>query len=146
MLFRSARESLLWEHKQLGALQEVRREDLALAGNRIEAARAALKVVRETVALNLIRAPVSGRILEIYAFPGEAVPTQGLLDLGSGRDMMVEVEVYVTDIDRVRLGAPAVVTGDAFRESLTGEVVEIVPGEGLMQKPDAFGCHLGDYT
>jgi ABC-type branched-subunit amino acid transport system substrate-binding protein len=26
------------------------------------------------------------------------------------------------------------------------EVVEIVPGEGLMQKPDAFGCNLGDYT
>jgi ABC-type branched-subunit amino acid transport system substrate-binding protein len=26
------------------------------------------------------------------------------------------------------------------------EVVEIVPGEGLMQKPDAFGCNLGAYT
>lgn len=26
------------------------------------------------------------------------------------------------------------------------EVMEIVPGEGLMQKPDAFGCKLGDYT
>jgi len=26
------------------------------------------------------------------------------------------------------------------------EVVEIVPGAGLMQKPDAFGCNLGDYT
>src|SRR3954465_10908786 len=26
------------------------------------------------------------------------------------------------------------------------DVVEIVPGEGLMQKPDAFGCHLGAYT
>ena len=26
------------------------------------------------------------------------------------------------------------------------EVVEVVPGEGLMQKPDAFGCNLGDYT
>jgi hypothetical protein len=25
-------------------------------------------------------------------------------------------------------------------------VVEIVPGKGLMQKPDAFGCQLGDYT
>ena len=25
------------------------------------------------------------------------------------------------------------------------EVIEIVPGEPLMQKPDAFGCHLGDY-
>jgi ABC-type branched-subunit amino acid transport system substrate-binding protein len=26
------------------------------------------------------------------------------------------------------------------------DVVEIVPGEGLMQKPDAFGCNLGGYT
>src|SRR3569623_1783009 len=26
------------------------------------------------------------------------------------------------------------------------DVVEIVPGEGLMQKPDVFGCHLGDYS
>jgi ABC-type branched-subunit amino acid transport system substrate-binding protein len=26
------------------------------------------------------------------------------------------------------------------------DIVEIVPGEGLMQKPDAFGCKLGDYT
>ena len=26
------------------------------------------------------------------------------------------------------------------------DVVEIVPGKGLMQAPDAFGCKLGDYT
>jgi branched-chain amino acid transport system substrate-binding protein len=26
------------------------------------------------------------------------------------------------------------------------EVVEVVPGAGLMQKPDAFGCKLGEYT
>ena len=26
------------------------------------------------------------------------------------------------------------------------EIVEIVPGAGLMQKPDEFGCKLGDYT
>lgn len=26
------------------------------------------------------------------------------------------------------------------------DVVEVVPGEPLMQKPDAFGCKLGDYT
>jgi branched-chain amino acid transport system substrate-binding protein len=25
------------------------------------------------------------------------------------------------------------------------EVLEVVPGEGLMQKPDAFGCNLGEY-
>lgn len=26
------------------------------------------------------------------------------------------------------------------------DIVEIVPGEGVMQTPDAFGCKLGDYT
>jgi ABC-type branched-subunit amino acid transport system substrate-binding protein len=26
------------------------------------------------------------------------------------------------------------------------EVLEVLPGEPLMQKPDAFGCQLGDYT
>jgi ABC-type branched-subunit amino acid transport system substrate-binding protein len=26
------------------------------------------------------------------------------------------------------------------------EVVEVVPGDGIMQKPDAFGCKLGAYT
>lgn len=26
------------------------------------------------------------------------------------------------------------------------DVVEVVPGKGLMQAPDAFGCKLGDYT
>lgn len=26
------------------------------------------------------------------------------------------------------------------------EVIEVVPGAGLMQKPDAFGCNLGAYT
>jgi branched-chain amino acid transport system substrate-binding protein len=26
------------------------------------------------------------------------------------------------------------------------EVVEVIPGAGLMQKPDAFGCQLGSYT
>jgi ABC-type branched-subunit amino acid transport system substrate-binding protein len=26
------------------------------------------------------------------------------------------------------------------------EVLEVIPGAGLMQKPDAFGCKLGDYT
>ena len=26
------------------------------------------------------------------------------------------------------------------------DVVEVVPGEGVMQPPDAFGCKLGPYT
>jgi hypothetical protein len=36
--------------------------------------------------------------------------------------------------------------GDMKNKEDYWDVTEIVPGEGLMQKPDAFGCQLGDYT
>ena len=36
--------------------------------------------------------------------------------------------------------------GDMKNKEDFWEVTEIVPGEPLMQKPDAFGCNLGDYT
>jgi ABC-type branched-subunit amino acid transport system substrate-binding protein len=36
--------------------------------------------------------------------------------------------------------------GDMHNKEDYWEVVEVVPGAGLMQAPDAFGCHLGSYT
>jgi len=36
--------------------------------------------------------------------------------------------------------------GDMKNKEDYWEVLEVVPGEPLMQKPDEFGCHLGDYT
>ena len=46
---------------------------------------------------------------------------------------------------------PVVITRGKKQADMKGpddfyDVVEVVPGEGLMQKPDAFGCKLGDYT
>lgn len=122
----TARESVHREQHQLKSLRNIRREDLALASNKVEAAEAARKVALENVELNLIRAPVSGRVLEVHAFPGEAVGEQGVLEMGSGGEMLVEAEVYVSDIGRVRMGAPAFVSGDAIPGDLKGQVIEIV--------------------
>jgi HlyD family secretion protein len=123
----TAQKSLLWEREHLKSMRDIRKEDLALAASKVAAAEGARKVVRENLELDIIRAPVSGRVLDIYAFPGEAVVAgRGILELGSGRDMMVEAEVYVSDISRVRIGAPTVVSGDAFRGSVKGHVIEIV--------------------
>ena len=36
--------------------------------------------------------------------------------------------------------------GDMKNKEDFWEVLEIVPGAGVMQAPDAFGCKLGDYT
>lgn len=122
----TARASLSQERDRLRSLKDIRKEDLALAAGKVEAAEANRKVAQESVELNLIRAPVSGRVLEVHAFAGEAVSERGLLEMGSGREMLVETEVYVSDIGRVRIGAPAVVSGDAIPGDLKGEVAEVV--------------------
>ncbi|MBV9015634.1 MAG: substrate-binding protein [Alphaproteobacteria bacterium] len=36
--------------------------------------------------------------------------------------------------------------GDMRNKEDFWEILEVVPGDDLMQKPDAFGCHLGEYT
>jgi branched-chain amino acid transport system substrate-binding protein len=59
-------------------------------------------------------------------------------------------EVYFRKEDHQLVRPVIIVKGKAPKE-MKGkedfwEVVEVVPGAPLMQKPDAFGCNLGDYT
>ena len=59
-------------------------------------------------------------------------------------------EVYFRKEDH-QCVRPVIIVKGKMEKDMKGkedyyDVVEIVPGEGLMQKPDAFGCNLGDYT
>ena len=59
-------------------------------------------------------------------------------------------EVYFRQQDHQLVRPVIIVKGKATKDMANKEdyweVVEVVPGEPLMQKPDAFGCKLGDYT
>jgi ABC-type branched-subunit amino acid transport system substrate-binding protein len=59
-------------------------------------------------------------------------------------------EVWFRAADHQLVRPVVIVKGKAPEEMQAPDdywdVVEIVPGEGLMQAPDAFGCKLGDYT
>ena len=80
--------------------------------------------------------------------------------LSARRDQVVRVAAQAQLDGRARCsGAPAdhqlvrpvvIVKGKAPKDMKNKEdyweVVEVVPGAGLMQKPDAFGCNLGSYT
>jgi branched-chain amino acid transport system substrate-binding protein len=59
-------------------------------------------------------------------------------------------EVYFRGADH-QLVRPVIIErgkkpGDMKNPEDFYEIVEVVPGEGLMQAPDAFGCKLGSYT
>src|SRR5690242_19704702 len=59
-------------------------------------------------------------------------------------------EVYFRKEDHQLVRPVIIVKGKAPKEMKNKEdyweVLEVVPGAPLMQKPDAFGCNLGDYT
>ena len=59
-------------------------------------------------------------------------------------------EVYFRKEDH-QLVRPVVIVQGKKQSEMKGKedfwnVIEIVPGAPLMQKPDAFGCNLGDYA
>ncbi|MGF1520098.1 MAG: efflux RND transporter periplasmic adaptor subunit [Nodosilinea sp.] len=97
--------------------------------SRVDSAAQSLALAEAQLARTIIRAPQSGQVLDIFAYPGESVsPGDGpVLALGDTRQMVVVAEVYETDIGLVQLGQPATITSrnGAFGDTLTGTVSEI---------------------
>jgi len=82
---------------------------------------------------------------------GSFYPPDVIKSYEAGRKIQSTVgEVYYRKEDHQCVRPVIIVKGKMEKEMKNKEdyydVVEIVPGEGLMQKPDAFGCNLGEYT
>lgn len=93
----------------------------------VESSQQNLNLAEARLERTIIRAPSSGRVLRIVTRAGEAIGTNGILDLGDTSQMFVVAEVYETDVGLVRLGQPAVISSrnGAFSEPLTGKVSSI---------------------
>jgi HlyD family secretion protein len=89
--------------------------EIEVAAARVEVAQAELERAR-------IKAPFSGRILDVLAQPGEFIGAEGLLELGRVDKMYAVAEVYETDIRNVKIGQKATVTSDALPHALSGRV------------------------
>lgn len=98
---------------------------VALAEKGVEVARAAVERARAEAGRSYIRAPFSGRVLEILARPGEFVGEQGVLELARVDRMYAIAEVYETDIRYVETGQRARVESPALEQPLEGTVETI---------------------
>jgi HlyD family secretion protein len=63
--------------------------------------------------------------LKIHTRAGEKIAAEGVVDLGQTQRMTALLEVYESDVKRIKLGQSAKVTSDAIGEDLTGSVREI---------------------
>jgi branched-chain amino acid transport system substrate-binding protein len=82
---------------------------------------------------------------------GSFYPPDVIKSFEAGRKIQSTVgEVYFRKEDHQLVRPVVIVQGKKPSEMKNKEdfwnVLEIVPGAPLMQSPDAFGCHLGDYT
>ena len=101
---------------------------LELQGARTEAWAEREKVKAELL-LTQLRAPIAGTVLKLHARVGERPADKGVLELGASDRMQALVEVYESDIDRVRLGQPVSLISEngGFQGNLSGEVIRISP-------------------
>ena len=108
-------------------IAEVRPVDIATKAREVDSAIAALKRAETNLAQAYIRAPMDGQILKIRTRLGEKVSNDGIVELGATDRMVAVLEVYQTEIDRVKVGQSATISGQAFQ----GEVKGIVSQVGL---------------
>jgi HlyD family secretion protein len=122
----TARHAMRRERELLQSVQQVRLEDVQVAQRKFEVALAKERYATTELNRYQITSPASGTVLEIHAYPGETVTSEGILDLGDVGNMFVVAEVYMSDVPRVREGARASITGEGFAGPLTGKVEEIL--------------------
>ncbi len=85
-------------------------------------AEAALEVARARLAMEEIRSPVAGQVLQIHARPGERIGADGFLALGETRRMLTVAEVYETDVAGLEPGQRARISSPALPERVPGVV------------------------
>ncbi len=112
-----------------GSLDTRETDLLKLVGERNEAQAQLARVTADLVNTEL-RAPIDGMVLRLHARVGERPSdADGILEMGASDRMEALLEVYESDIDRVRLNQQVELTSEngGFDGALTGRVVRISP-------------------
>jgi RND family efflux transporter MFP subunit len=105
-----------------------------LAFSQIKKSEADLQYAEALLENTYIRAPFSGKIIRRFLDPGETITLEKLLPIVTIADVskiIVRAEIDETDIRKVKVGQPAVITADAYPgEKFKGKVTEISPAVG----------------
>ncbi|HEY9803149.1 MAG TPA: ABC exporter membrane fusion protein [Leptolyngbyaceae cyanobacterium] len=125
----------------LAKLEEARNTSVQNAQAQVESAQANMQLAQTKVQLasansnlklaiarlerTIIRAPISGQVLKVFAHTGEAIDNEGIMRIGNTEEMYVVAEVYETDVSKVKLNQKAVISSSAFPQNIEGVVEEI---------------------
>ncbi len=109
----------------LDRIAEVRPVDVEAAQAQVDQAIAAVRQAQTQLDQATVRASQDGVVLAIHTRPGELVSSEGIVELGQTQQMTALLEVYQTDIGKVKLGQSTKLSADGLPDGLSGEVGEI---------------------
>lgn len=119
--------------RTLGALSadelDRREQDLLQLQGLLLESRAELLRVNSDLVNTELRAPFSGTVLRLHARAGERPSEKGILELGANDNMEALIEVYESDIAKVKLGQRVELTSEngGFSGKLAGTVIRLAP-------------------
>lgn len=99
--------------------------DVRLALGNLRVAQAALAKAEQDVSGGSATATLNGTVIAIHVRAGEKPGERGIATLGNVNRMSAELEVYQTDIRRVRVGQKVVLTSASLEASLVGTVAQV---------------------
>jgi HlyD family secretion protein len=125
----------------LEKIKEVRPEDVVTARSELRKSEAARERAKQEFDYATVRAPQDGRILKIFAWPGDKVSDNGLLEMADTSNMVVTAEVYQSDMAKLKIGQGATITADGFQGSARATLYKILP---QVQKQSTFAGTPGE--
>jgi HlyD family secretion protein len=106
----------------LNQIAEVRPVDVAAAKAEINRAKAAAKQAKANLDQAYIKSPQNGVIFDIYTRAGEVVSNDGIVEIGQTNQMYAVVEVYQSDVSKIRPQQQVKISSNSLPEKLQGTV------------------------
>jgi HlyD family secretion protein len=106
----------------LDRISEIRPVDLEVAKADVSRATAAMQGAEVNLKQSYVKSPLDGQVFKIHAHPGELISNDGIIDIAQNGQMSAVVEVYQTDIGKVRLGQRVSLANNSLPSRLYGRV------------------------
>ena len=110
-------------------LLEDKKEDLIRLEGRLDRVEARQRGLQADFDRSELLAPLDGLVLDVHAREGERPGSDGVLDLGASQSMQARIEVYESDVSRIRLDQSVRLSSEngGFEGELKGRVIQISP-------------------
>ncbi|MTJ53133.1 biotin/lipoyl-binding protein [Anabaena sp. UHCC 0253] len=106
----------------LNKIAEVRPVDIAAAKAEVNRAMAAAQQAKANLDQTYVKAPQNGVVFDIYTRAGEVVSNNGIVELGQINQMYAVVEVYQSDVSKIRPQQEVKISSNSLTGELQGKV------------------------